>query len=516
MSRLRVDPMDRWRDDPEPRLVRELELGSSRAFAPTIEVRVDRRASDEALAGMFGWPARATTRLTGSVANAGVAAIDGDPATAWITAFGQANGASLTIDGVAGPVDHITVAQPAGEFSVVTELIVRSGGEERYVYLAPEADGSTGSRIVPPLPSGTVEVVVAAIEHRTTLDRRHADTVELPAAISELTIPGLPAVTPVTGARATVECAPIVNVDGVPQPFTFTLEGQQAIDGEAAVATPCGPPLELGAGAHRVESADIGAPIQLDRVVLADPARRTATSSTAEARVIDDGRFEQRIEVTGCSEGCWLVFGAGHSTAWTAETDDGSLGEPQLVDGGFNGWWIAPSIDPVEVTVAWTRQTRLDIALGLSALGVILAIVLLVLDRRRNRSAAAEPIPDARFLSSIELVSIRRAVAVAVAWTALSGLLVAPVWGLAGAVAGVVVILSRRIRIVELTAWATLVTVGALVTVRERRNAPAPNGGWPGVFESWHRLASFAVVSVLVAALFAVDAERTNGEPPDE
>ena len=55
-----------------------------------------------------------------------------------------------------------------------------------------------------------------------------------------------------------------------------------------------------------------------------------------------------------------------------------------------------------------------------------------------------------------------------------------------------------------------IVAIGALVTIRERRNSPAPNGGWPAVFESWHRLGMFAIVTVLVAALFADDAGRAD------
>jgi hypothetical protein len=76
---------------------------------------------------------------------------------------------------------------------------------------------------------------------------------------------------------------------------------------------------------------------------------------------------------------------------------------------------------------------------------------------------------------------------------------------------GLALVVLRRRRFVELTAWATVVAVGALVTIRERRNSPAPNGGWPAVFESWHRLGTFAIVTVLVAALFADDAEQPEG-----
>jgi hypothetical protein len=90
--------------------------------------------------------------------------------------------------------------------------------------------------------------------------------------------------------------------------------------------------------------------------------------------------------------------------------------------------------------------------------------------------------------------------------------LIAPEWALAGLAGGLAVLVLHRRRLVELTAWATVVAVGALVTIRERRNAPAPNGGWPAVFESWHKLGMFAIVTVLVAALFADDARRDPEE----
>jgi len=53
------------------------------------------------------------------------------------------------------------------------------------------------------------------------------------------------------------------------------------------------------------------------------------------------------------------------------------------------------------------------------------------------------------------------------------------------------------------------------VTIRERRNAPAPNGGWPAIFESWHHLAMFAIVTVAVAALFADDADPVSASVED-
>jgi arabinofuranan 3-O-arabinosyltransferase len=202
------------------------------------------------------------------------------------------------------------------------------------------------------------------------------------------------------------------------------------------------------------------------------------------------------------------VLGNGFSPAWKATGPDGSLGEPQLVDGGFNGWRIAPTNQPVQVVVEWTQQRKLDLALVLSLIGVAGAIALVVLDVRRGAWLTARDPVVARPRLTDAMGQIRRRTAlwIAAAWTVLSALVIAPEWALAGLAGGIALVVLRRRRVVELTAWATLMAVGALVTIRERRNAPAPNGGWPAVFESWHRLGMFAIVTVLVVALFADDA----------
>ena len=190
LTRLRVDPMDRWRDDAEPILVREFSLPSARSLSHATEVRVDRRASDAELAELFDWPAVASTRLTGSLDSAGVSAIDGDDTTSWVTGFGEALGATLSIDAVGGPIDRIAVEQPDGDFSRISEIAVGAGGEERIVTLAPDATGRAEATLDPPLQPGPVEVTITALEPATTIDRRFADTVELPAAIAEVSSPG--------------------------------------------------------------------------------------------------------------------------------------------------------------------------------------------------------------------------------------------------------------------------------------------------------------------------------------
>jgi arabinofuranan 3-O-arabinosyltransferase len=319
-------------------------------------------------------------------------------------------------------------------------------------------------------------------------------------------------------ARAHLEsgCTPLLSIDGEQLGFSFSVDGRAIIDGSSVFGVPCDGPVALGAGSHVVTAVDGDVVVDVDRVVLAAdglPDDVVGPASPPVATVVDGDKFRRTVEVTGCSKGCWLVFGEGFSTGWKASVGGRPLGEPELVDGGFNGWWLEPSDSPVEVDVRWTRQRPLDIALALSALGAVVAMALVVIDRRRGAAATvhARSAPPVLELGN-EPIPRRRAIVVAVAWAALAGLLIAPVWVLWGAIAGAAIAVWRRVRVAELVALATLITVAVLVTVRERRNAPAPNGGWPAVFESWHRLAMFAVVAVAVAAIGATDSDGLDDE----
>jgi arabinofuranan 3-O-arabinosyltransferase len=512
-TRLRSDPMDRWRDDAEANLVRGFDLPSSRTFGIAADVRVDARAPDAALASFFGWPAFASSRLTGSLTSAGVFAIDGDVATAWVTAFGAAEGATLTVRAVGTQVDRIAITQPEGTFSPITEVALRSAGEERVVAVPPEPVAEIV--VSPPLPAGDLEVAVTGIDARTTVDRRFGDPVVLPAAVAELSVPGLLAVPDPADAAATVTCTPLIDIDGAAVAMTATLSFDDAVSGRAALAEPCTGDVDMGGGSHRVTAAEVGAlPVTVDRVVLADGAA-PADATDPTARVLDDGRFDRRIEVADCPDGCWLVFGEGHNAGWAADVDGASLGEPQLVDGGFNGWWLDGSDAARIVHVSWQPQGTLDLALVASALGVVAAAAVALLSRRRTTTAATTTTTDISvghrpitFVSDAVPVPVPRVVLIAlpVVWGVSAGLLIQPAWLVWGVLAGLAAGLWRRPRVPELTALATLAVVAALVTLRERRNAPTPGGGWPSVFEQWHGLGLFAAAAVVVAAVFADDA----------
>ncbi len=206
------------------------------------------------------------------------------------------------------------------------------------------------------------------------------------------------------------------------------------------------PSSTLAAGTHRITTAPGAASgLQVDRIVLAGPAagrrppprprrpRRTGPTAT----VTSSSRLGRKVTVDQCPKGCWLVLGEGFHDSWSATTAAGSLGPPTLVDGGFNGWRIPPSDGPTEVTLHWTSQRPLTIAIVLSGLAVLAAIALAVLDRRRQ-PLPAYALPRLGFPGA---PAPRPAlIAGAVVWVAAAGLLVGPAWMLAAAVGSAVVL----------------------------------------------------------------------------
>ncbi len=96
LTRERVRATNRWRADPEWRIVREIDVPFTQDVDVDATVRLDLRASDAVLADLLGISGpTATARLTGVPAAGGWAAADGDSDTAWITPFNEVVGAAL-------------------------------------------------------------------------------------------------------------------------------------------------------------------------------------------------------------------------------------------------------------------------------------------------------------------------------------------------------------------------------------------------------------------------------------
>ncbi|HSL73479.1 MAG TPA: alpha-(1-_3)-arabinofuranosyltransferase family protein [Ilumatobacteraceae bacterium] len=517
LTRWRTDPTDPWRADPEPELQRRFELPDTREFDTTVTLRLDRRATDEALAELFasatnGPSAIATARVTGGIDQRGVAALDGDPATAWVTPFDDAVGAALSIPGAGELSGDLVVDQPRGPFSSVTSLRLQRDGQPVDVALPPP-DENGRSRV--PLPpaivagSGPLTVTVTAVDGRQTTDRRYGDPRLLPAAISELTATvGLEPVVVDRSAPVGGTCVTgAIDVDGAPVPISFDTTVGALLDGEAVDATVCGP-LVLGPGSHDLRALRDGLPaLVVDRIVLAEPT----VPPPAPADTLVDTRLDRHeprardAVVAPCPDGCWIVLGEGLNDAWSATADGTALGSPVLVDGGFNGWWLPPTSEPTTVSFRWTAQAPVTAALAASAAAAVLCLAV-ALGARRRRLPPLDPPQWALGADPGPAPSPWAGAVLVVA----AGLLIGPIWAVVAlGPALLLAVAGRRLaagRVLEAAGLAAAVTVAVSVMWITRRERPFPDAGWTVAYEHLHGLAVLAVLAVAAGTVFAPDA----------
>ncbi len=522
LTRLRTDPLNHWRSDTEPELVRRFDVPTSEPFDARLTLRLDRRATDDVVAALVDQPQTvANRRLTGSAHHLGSAATDGDPSTMWITPFDDVVGAALQVP-LLGPADApvtaLALTQPGLPFSTITEIDISSGG-------------STVTRAVPPPgPDGVsrvdltgldttdeLSVEIVAIAPEFTLDRRFGDQRVVPAALSEIGVQ-VPVPPPSTVVSATC-IEGIVTLDGAPLPVSFATTLGALLDGAAVDAQPCDDPLALDAGTHELRSVGRGtAGLTLDRAVLvSDRVEQSPPGATVTLSVQEPMRRSGTID--GCAQGCWLVHGEGFNTAWAAHVDGVDLGPPQLVDGGFNGWRVGPGDGPRTVTIEWTQQRPVTLGLVIAGITSILCLAFVVLGRRR---AAMREFHDAPVLVGTigrqPRVGLFSTIALAVA----AGLLISPFWGLVGAAFATIVAVTSRARwsgagllaVVSAVGLASYVAISVVSIVRDER--PRPDSGWTLAVDQLNGVAVFSVILLGWAVCLRDRREDhgTNSTPP--
>ncbi len=180
LTRERTDPLDRWRSDPEPSMVRRLTLPRAMSTDAAVTLRLDRRATDDVLASLTGETAATSSkRLTGNPDATGWHAVDGNPATAWTSPFVDPVGSTLTVAlDPAVPATSLTIHQAVDDVhSVITGMRVTIGDQTVDLDVpAPDAGGaSTVTLPAVAAPSMTVDVtsIDPQDDDRPSLRRDH-------------------------------------------------------------------------------------------------------------------------------------------------------------------------------------------------------------------------------------------------------------------------------------------------------------------------------------------------------
>ena len=500
MTRLRANPQESFISDPELNISRTFSLPTARTFGLTGTVRLAATASDDAidvnLARTGGLVARSSSHLGGQIDARAASAVDGDPSTAWQTDFGPQEGSWLDVTSPE-PVsfDHIDLTVVAdGHHSVPTAVQLNVDGKPgQILHLPPIADqarpGSTVTVRLPVQMSGReVRLTIVSVRQEQTINYFSKVEQTLPIGIAELGVPGLTEPQP-TGPLPAGCRTDLLSVDGQPVPLRMTGTAQQARALVPMTITPCNGPLVLGPGDHTVETAigrDDG--MDVDRLVFssaagggAAPAPSTDATTTAASspapsvasspapspavHVTHDSASSvtMRIATAPGAGPFWLVFGQSLDSGWHASANGHSLGKAVLVNGYANGWLVTPPAGggPVTVSLTFAPQRIVNLALLLSALGILLAIALAFTRPRRSWTVADSDVAlpqQPAMASPWEAVGWRPPPAVAVGAVAvagvLAGLVIAPAVGAGVAVALGLVLWRPR--------WRGLLSIGAV------------------------------------------------------
>jgi hypothetical protein len=336
---------------------------------------------------------------------------------------------------------------------------------------------------LPTVAATTLRFVVEGARIVPSLDDRTLTSVAAPVGIAELGVSGVPPA-PVSAPLPEVCRDDLVRLDGEALAVRMTADaGLEACDGAVV----------LGAGTHLVRARpglDTG--IDLDRLVLTSGADGVATAVTtfaessgpagARVRVVDEGSTTYDLQVRSDGEPFWLVLGQSLSDGWQAELDGESLGAPRLVNGYANGWLVDPGeAGTYGVTLRWTPQNVVWIAMALSVLAVVACLGVVLVTRRAAIPVVADH-PELGSPFEYEGASGAsgapamdwRATAVTAAIAGIASALVSRWW--IGVLVAVGTVVAARVR-----GARVLLTVGAPLVLVITKATDVPELGWLAV-----------------------------------
>lgn len=525
LTRERVEATSTWRSDPEPALQRILPLSVGQRFDVEATVRLNQRSDDAQLADVLGDEGAAADRRLPGVAHRGSAAVDDDITTAWLTPIDDLLGATLTVSSTSGPIDELDLVQPTGAWSTITELVVTGPDGSAEVAVPPP---DAGGRSVVAIPDDIIvahapfALTISDVSPLLRIERRYGDEITMPAGIAELT--GTTGIDPLRLAPDRLigrSCdTPLLTVDGTLLPLAFTATASALLEGRPARATLCGDDaLAMDTGEHTIVDQSVGTGFTVDRVVLSSvgaTANEVSLADPPSAVVVTGSDTRRRDLEVDCPQGCWLVFGMGHNAAWSAAGPSGDLGAPEVVDGGFNGWWIDPTDGPEAIRIRWTAQRIVTIGLAVSLAAIIGCILVLIAARRRRTPPL---VTDGLAGEAVERSFMRDMIMLGLIATGVA-LLVTPFWATIALAIGACELTVRMwVRPVPLLAIAGIgaaVYVAVAVAFIERRDAPFPGAGWTTSFEHLNGLALSACALVVASALLSPVAPPRNRPQQDQ
>ncbi|MEV5574964.1 alpha-(1-_3)-arabinofuranosyltransferase family protein [Spirillospora sp. NPDC052269] len=301
------------------------------------------------------------------------AAIDGDPATAWIAA-GDDKRPSLTLAwGRELKVSELKVTRPPGARSAMTVTVLGGRGSVREGLL----DGFGRLRFAP---------------MRTDRVTLRFATSQVPVQVSEVALPGVPALPKPSSRPFTTSCGvgPDLTVNG--HAVKTQISGTAAdVLGERPVTFRACHAVRVANGDNHVSA---GGHFRVDSMTV-DPGGALAAARpgrTSPVTVQSWAPGERRIQVNAARKSI-LVVNENYNTGWNAKTANGGELRPVRLDGWRQGFEV-PAGTSGTITLRYKPDTAYRTAL-FGGLGLLALLVPISIRRPKRGDDDAPPPPAA-------------------------------------------------------------------------------------------------------------------------
>jgi SAM-dependent methyltransferase len=261
--------------------------------------------------------------------------------------------------------------------------------------LRAQGQTATVAMALPALTGTTFTFSFPTVASTITTDAVTGNPIELPIGVADIVLPGVtPATTP--SALPGACTSGLLAIDGKPVPIRITGPTADALDQRASAVTMCGGAVSLGVGTHQLTTAKgYLAGWNLDTLALKSGAVSRTVAPVPTARVTAvawSSPVALHATVGAQPIASWLVLNQSFSRGWSASLANRSLGAPMLLDGGFTAWRLPPSASSAALSITWTPQRTVDLALLVSIVGMALVLLCIVLPRRRRRANGSAPL----------------------------------------------------------------------------------------------------------------------------
>ena len=564
LTRLRSNPAEPVRLDEEFRLKRLLSLPTTRSFGLQGTARLSDYVPDSQIDALLGLPdaahggltVDASSHLGGALTQRASAAVDGDPTTFWGGSFQGVDDQWIQVDqGQPRSVGHLDLQIVAdGRHSVPTQITITPDGDASRAVTVPlpaiaDQPGANATVSVPvDFPAVTGQVLkfgISAVRLVQVKDWYSDAQVAAPVAIAELGIPGvqMPTVTATFDSGCRDD---LVAIDAKPVPVRVTGSTEQALSRQGLAVATCDPTqaVTMLAGEHTLTTGvghQLG--INIDQLALAS-ARGGGAMAVAQLAaepvlpgpaisVTNTGRVSYDATVDHADAPFWLAVSQSWSDGWKATVNGKSLPAPQVINGYGNGWLIDPAVygaGPLNFHVEFAPQRIVWVAIGLSALGLVVCLALVVFGRSRRDAHALVNRPDEPLDPALTLPLGRGGVASVTKTVAIAGpislfvALTTPVhgWGLPIVVVGVAAITVVALRWRRGRGLAAALAAGLLsltyayIVISQYRHHHVADFLWPERFMRANLPALFAIFLLMVEAardLFVPDPAAPEASP---